>query len=105
MPAPPGPVLSEHLRIVGAAADALITDGGALLTYEADGCLMDLHAPHAVVLPRTTDEVAQVVRLAGRAGIPIVPRGAGTGLTGGATPTSGGIVIGTARMNRILELD
>jgi glycolate oxidase len=61
--------------------------------------------PRIVVLPATTEEVAACVRLAREAGLPIVPRGAGTGLSGGALPVEGGIVIGTSRMTRILEVD
>jgi FAD/FMN-containing dehydrogenases len=57
------------------------------------------------VLPATTEETAAVVQIANRAGMPIVPRGAGTGLSGGATPIHGGIVISTARMERVLEVD
>ncbi|MEN9938794.1 MAG: hypothetical protein RLZZ387_5373 [Chloroflexota bacterium] len=96
--------LSEELRrIVGPRA--VVDDAAALLTYEADGCVMDLHAPNIVVLPSTTEQVAEVVRAAGRAGAPIVPRGAGTGLSGGATPIHGGVVVSTARMERVLEVD
>jgi glycolate oxidase len=96
--------LAEELRrIVGARG--VVADAAALMTYEADACVMDLHAPHLVVLPTTTEQVAAVVQLATRAGMPIVARGAGTGLAGGATPISGGVVISTTRMNRILEVD
>jgi glycolate oxidase len=96
--------LAEALRrVVG--AQAVVDDAAALMTYEADGCVMDLHAPNLVVLPATTEQVAEVVRLASRAGVPIVPRGAGTGLAGGATPMSGGVVISTTRMDKILEVD
>jgi len=61
--------------------------------------------PLAVVLPATTEEVAAAVRVARRHGVPIVPRGAGTGLSGGALPVADGIVIGLARMNRVLAVD
>src|SRR5689334_16316347 len=96
-------LVEELKRVVGVRA--LVQDPAALMTYEADGCVMDLHAPTLVVLPETTEQVAEVVRLARRAGMPIVPRGAGTGLAGGATPMSGGIVISTTRMDKILEVD
>lgn len=96
--------LTEELRrIVGPRA--IVDDAAALMTYEADGCVMDLHMPHLVALPATTEQVAGVVQLANRAGVPIVPRGAGTGLSGGATPMSGGIVISTSRMDKVLEVD
>ena len=96
-------LIEELKRVVGPRA--LVENPAALLTYEADGCVMDLHAPTLVALPETTEQVAQVVQLAQRAGMPIVPRGAGTGLAGGATPMSGGIVISTTRMDKVLEVD
>jgi glycolate oxidase len=94
---------AELRRIVGPRA--VVDDAAALLTYEADGCVMDLALPNLVVLPSTTEEVAAVVRAAANAGVPIVPRGAGTGLSGGATPIQGGVVVSTARMERVLEVD
>ena len=75
-----------------------------LTLYEYDASI-ERGKPDLVVLPSTTEEVASVVRIAARHGIPIVPRGAGTGLSGGAVPIHGGIVITFARMNRILEVD
>lgn len=96
--------LADDLRrIVGPRA--VITDPAALMTYDADGCVMDIHQPHVVVLPETTEQVAAVVALANRHGVPIVPRGAGTGLSGGATPMTGGIVVSLTRMDRLLEVD
>jgi glycolate oxidase len=82
-----------------------ITDAAGLRTYECDGLTGERVRPLAVVLPRTTEEVAAAVRVARRHGWPIVPRGAGTGLSGGALPVADGIVIGLARMNRILAVD
>jgi glycolate oxidase len=96
-------VLTDLRRVVGPRA--VIDDAATLLTYEADGCVLDTHPPNVVVLPATTEETAAVVQIANRAGMPIVPRGAGTGLSGGATPIHGGIVISTARMERVLEVD
>ncbi|HEY3440707.1 MAG TPA: FAD-linked oxidase C-terminal domain-containing protein [Paludibaculum sp.] len=75
-----------------------------LRLYEYDGGV-DKARPDIVVLPRTTAEVSAIARLASTHGIPVVGRGAGTGLSGGAIPEHGGIMIGFARMNRILELD
>lgn len=75
-----------------------------LMLYEYDASI-DRSTPDIVVLPATTEEVAQIVRIAGRYDVPVVPRGAGTGLSGGAVPVYGGIVIAFARMNRILEVD
>jgi len=74
------------------------------MLYEYDG-LSVTAPPQAVVLPTTTEQVVQVVRLAAREKLPIVARGAGTGLSGGSVATEGGIVIGFARMKKILEVD
>ncbi len=75
-----------------------------LLVYEYDATI-ERSLPEAVVLPQSTEEVAAAVRIARRHGLPVTARGAGTGLSGGAIPCEGGLVIVTARMNRILELD
>jgi len=75
-----------------------------LAVYEFDGTV-EKSMPHAVVLPGTTEEVAEVVRACNRFGVPITPRGAGTGLSGGSVPAKRGVVIGTSRMRRILEID
>src|SRR5439155_596781 len=75
-----------------------------VIVYEQDGSIMQA-MPEIVVLPGSAEEVATVVRAAKQANVPIVPRGSGTGLAGGAVPAEGGVVISLARMNRILELD
>ena len=85
--------------------DGLITAPNQLQTYECDGLTNFRTLPGAVVLPRSTAEVQAVVRICARHKIPFVSRGAGTGLSGGALPAAGGLVIGLARMNRILEVD
>ncbi len=82
----------------------LITDGTRLSTYEFDGLALMGRAPALVVLPGSTAETAGVLKLLSEAGLPVVPRGAGTGLTGGATPVEGGVVVSLSRMRRILEL-
>jgi len=83
----------------------LITAESQLQTYECDGLTNFRVLPGAVVLPRTAEEVQAVVRTCARHRIPFVSRGAGTGLSGGALPAAGGVVISLARMNRILEVD
>src|ERR1035441_7177804 len=83
----------------------LITETSQLQTYECDGLTNFRTVPGAVVLPRTAEQVQAVVRICARHSIPFVARGSGTGLSGGALPAEGGIVISFARMNRILEID
>ncbi|MGA3016010.1 MAG: FAD-linked oxidase C-terminal domain-containing protein [Bryobacteraceae bacterium] len=75
-----------------------------LALYEYDGS-QEKHRPDLVVFPRTTADVAAIVKIAGEFKLPVVGRGAGTGLSGGAIPREGGILVGFARMNRIVELD
>ncbi len=75
-----------------------------LTLYEYDGAV-DKARPELVVFPRSTEEVVSVVKLARDYGVPIVGRGAGTGLSGGAVPVAGGVMIAFSRMNRILEID
>ena len=75
-----------------------------LAIYEYDGSI-DKHRPDLVVFPRTTEEVAAIVKIAREFQAPLVGRGSGTGLSGGAIPREGGITVAFARMNRILEID
>lgn len=75
-----------------------------LKLYEYDGGV-DKHSPSLVAFPRTTQDVSHIVKLAREYGLPVVGRGAGTGLSGGAIPREGGIMVAFARMNRILEID
>jgi glycolate oxidase len=83
----------------------VVSDPAELLVYEADGLTHGRTRPALVVLPGTSEEVAAVVRLVREAGASIVPRGAGTGLSGGARPTPESVVVALSRMRRILELD
>jgi FAD/FMN-containing dehydrogenase len=104
MTCPLAPSIIAALReIVG--ADHVITDADRLMVYESDGLTQYRVTPRAVVLPASTEEVAGVVRLLHVEGIEIVPRGAGTGLSGGALPTADGVIVGTARMNQIQAID
>jgi glycolate oxidase subunit GlcD len=73
--------------------------------YDCDAYTVDRSKPTAIVLPETTDEVAKVVRWCVANDVPFTGRGAGTGLSGGALPALGGVVVSTKRMNRILEID
>jgi len=76
-----------------------------LLVYECDGYTIEKARPEAVVLPSSTEETVRVVRLLHQNGVPYVPRGAGTSLSGGTLSVEGSVVIGVTRMNRILEVD
>lgn len=76
-----------------------------LLVYECDAETLDTALPDVVVLPGSTEEVQAVMRLAAEYGMPVTPRGAGTGLSGGATTISGGISLVLTRMSRILSID
>ena len=99
---PSSAVLAQLRKIVG--LDALLHRPEDLMLYEYDGGVRKC-TPAAVVFPQETRQVAQIMKLAGSAGFPIVARGAGTGLSGGAIAPEGGVVIAFARMNRILEVD
>src|SRR5207247_7904959 len=85
------PQLDELVALLG--ADAVLASEAARFTYEADALTLDRATPDVIVLPRTTDEVSGVVRWARARGVPVTPRGAGTGLAGGATPECGGVTL------------
>ncbi len=96
-------ILNELRALVGPSG--LITAPEELHTYECDGLTNFRVLPAAVVLPTSAEQVQAVVRVCHRERIPFVARGSGTGLSGGALPIEGGIVISLARLNRILEVD
>ncbi len=85
-------------------ANAILLDAADRKLYEYDGGV-DKHVPDVVVFPRGTKDVVAAVKIALRHNMPIVGRGAGTGLSGGAIASSGGMIISFSRMNRILEID
>ncbi len=85
--------------------DAVITDHQRLRTYECDGLAQYKVTPGLVVLPKTTDQVAFVVRSCHEAGVPFVARGSGTGLSGGALPRADGVLIVLTRMRSVTEID
>jgi len=96
-------VVAALRAIVG--DEGLVTDASRCRPYENDGLAFERQTPELVLLPANTAETARCMAVLHAAGIPVVPRGAGTGLTGGATPVEGGVVLGTARMRRVLEID
>lgn len=102
-PTVPSPLVRRLQQIVGERYVLYRPDD--LFVYEQDALIVGRHTPDVVILPDGTDQVAAVVRAVREAGLPIVPRGAGTGLAGGAIPERGGAVIALTRMDRILEVD
>jgi glycolate oxidase len=98
-----GELLSELERIVGASGLVLTPEGR--MTYECDMHTFYKGAPDAVALPVRTEQVQAIVRLCRTARVPIVPRGSGTGLIGGAMAPQGGVMIGMNRMASILDVD
>ncbi len=96
-------LVDEFRRICGASA--VIHEAMQLLTYECDALPHLREMPALVVLPGSASEVQSVVRVCNREGIPFVARGHGTGLSGGALPVPGGVVISLAKLNRVLDVD
>src|SRR5687768_10711828 len=96
--------LIENLRAVLGPAH-ILTEPDELLVYECDGLPHHKYLPRAVVFPSSTEETAEVMRVLGDAGVPFTPRGAGTGLSGGALALNSGVVIELARMRKILKID
>jgi glycolate oxidase len=108
MPLPDPAILSRRAAILARLNAALpggvIADPAETRAYECDGLSAYRCPPLAVALPRSTDEVAAVLRTCHALGVPVVPRGAGTSLAGGALPTADCLVLGLARMNAVLEV-
>jgi glycolate oxidase len=109
MPAADGHVLARRAEIARALAaitpDGVIEDRDALRVYESDGLTAYRQPPMLVALPRTTEEVSQILAWCHREGVKVVPRGSGTSLSGGALPLEDAVLLGMARFNRVLEVD
>ena len=110
MPVPDAGVLAQGARIVTRLKavlppDAVIGTPEELRVYECDALTAYRCPPLAAVLPRTTAEVSAVLRICWEEGVPVVPRGSGTSLAGGAMPTADSVILGVARMNAVLETD
>jgi glycolate oxidase len=110
MPVPEQRILDRRSEVLAGLqrilpADAVIHDPDETRAYECDALSAYRCPPLAVVLPRTTEEVAAVLRYCHAGRIPVVPRGSGTSLAGGALPTADCVVLGVARMNAVLETD
>ncbi|HXG50394.1 MAG TPA: FAD-linked oxidase C-terminal domain-containing protein [candidate division Zixibacteria bacterium] len=98
----PASLVSGLAGIVG--PEHVLVDPADVLVYEQDGSIFQVQ-PEVVVLPGNVEEVSAIVRLARKQDVPIVPRGSGTGLAGGAVAAEGGIVLSLARLDRILRID
>ena len=110
MQAPDARILSSKSRIVARLAAALpkaavIHDEAELRAYECDALTAYRCPPLAVVLPASTEEVAAALKICHEEGVPVVPRGSGTSLAGGALPTADSVILGVARMTQVLETD
>ncbi len=110
MPAADTRILDRRDRLIAGLRallpeDGLIHDPAETRAYECDALTAYRCAPMAVVLPRTTEEVAAVMRFCHAEGVPVVPRGAGTSLAGGSLPTADSVMLGVARMTEVLETD
>jgi glycolate oxidase len=96
-------VIAELQAIVG--KEHVLSDPSELLVYECDAYTLEKKLPGAVVLPRTTDEISAILKLCKREELPIIPRGAGTSLSGTVLAVTGGVMIVLSRMNKILDVD
>ena len=110
MPSPNTAILSRKVELVARLktvlpADAVIEDEAETRAYECDALAAYRCPPLVAVLPATTQEVSDVLRICHDMGVPVVPRGAGTSLAGGALPTADSVILGVARMNDVIEVD
>jgi len=96
--------LIDQLRSL-LGADAVISEPDELLVYECDAYTLEKHLPAVVVLPRSSEQVAAIVKLCAEHKIPIIPRGAGTSLSGTVLAVNGGVMIALTRMTKILQID
>jgi hypothetical protein len=104
MTATEAPSLVSDLKRI-TAPDRVISDPSELYVYDCDGFTIARSTPGAVVFPMNTEEVVAIVRLLAERDVQIVPRGSGTGLTGGCVAFENGVIVSTARMNKILKID
>ena len=97
------PIIKQFEAIVG--KKGVVQRREELITYECDGLASYRHRPEVVVLPRTTEQVAEIIKVCDRNSIAFIARGAGTGLSGGALPTENCVLIVTALMRQIIDID
>ena len=110
MPPPNDGILADKSRIVSRLReilphDAVIDEPRETRAYECDALTAYRCQPLAVVLPSTTGEVSEIMKLCHAEGVPVVPRGSGTSLAGGALPTADAVILGVSKMNQVIETD
>src|SRR5687767_9216691 len=93
----------DFRRLLG--DDGVLSTHSDLVVYECDGFVIEKNCPDIVVFPRTTQQVARIVRLCNQYQVPFLPRGAGTSLAGGCLPVGGGVMIVLTRMKQIIEIN
>jgi glycolate oxidase len=96
-------IISQLENIVGKASVLAVKED--LTSYSYDGTTTWTHPPDVVVLPTSTGQISEIMKLANENRIPVTPRGAGTNISGGSVPIQGGIVLCTTRMNRVLDIN
>ncbi len=102
-PMVPHTLVRQLVSIIG--SDGVLSAASDLLVYECDGFVIEKNSPDVVVFPRTTEQIAEVVKACNAADVPFLPRGAGTSLAGGCLPVDGGVMLVLTRMNKILEIN
>jgi len=110
MPTPDATIIARRVDIIArlqaiVPGDGVIVDDNELRTFECDGLMAYKQLPMVVVLPSTTEQVSQILKACHDMGVKIVPRGAGTGLSGGALPLADAVTVGLGKFNKILDID
>ena len=110
MPTPDAAVIARRQEIVNALraivpGEGVIVEQDEMRVYETDALTAYKQLPMVVVLPKTTEQVSKVLKYCNEMGVKVVPRGAGTSLSGGALPLVDGIILGLGKFNKILDVD
>ncbi len=110
LPIPDASILARRAEIVAALkrivpGEGVIDHAASMKVFESDGLSAYRQMPMVVVLPQTTVQVSEILKYAHELGVPVVPRGAGTSLSGGALPLADGILLGLSKFNRVLDID
>ncbi|MFM6003790.1 MAG: FAD-binding oxidoreductase, partial [Sphaerospermopsis kisseleviana] len=97
------PIIKKFIAVLG--EKGVVQRKEELLTYECDGLTSYRQQPAVAVLPRTTEQVAEIVKICNQYSVPFIARGSGTGLSGGALPVEDSVLIVTSLMRQILKID